>query len=140
MTNLDMTEESWGGIDRSYLRSPRGLNGGRNATLRASLFQHAAYDDGIPAGTVLGELAAEPGIFGPYDGAAADGRQTAVGLLVNPVDEDPPNTDKRYVGSCQTAGDVIRDRLPLFGQAVGTPGRLDAAAEAELRLFEFTNL
>lgn len=138
MTDLSIIEETWANVDRSYLGSRKGLDTGRNATLDGSLFQNAVFNAGVPAGTLLGRVTVG-GLFGPYDNALANGQETARGLLINPVSEDPV-AGKRYLGAVQWEGVAIRQRLPLFGAAVGTPGRLDAAAEAELTKFDFIDL
>lgn len=139
MTDLSISEESWGNVDRSCLASTKGMHTGKNATLDGDSFQAAIFDDGVPAYTLLVRQA--NGLVGPYTpgdpvlGVVAN----LHGFLINPVDDDPA-AGARYVGAAQWEGAFYRQRLPFFGEAAGTPGRLDAAAEAALRHIEFRDL
>jgi hypothetical protein len=73
--------------------------------------------DALPAGQVLGKTAAD--VYGPYDPAAADGDQVAVGILYAPLDASA--TTRRAVG-------IVR--LAEVAGAVLTG--LDAAAQTAL--------
>lgn len=72
----------------------------------------------LEAGTVLGKVTAS-GKYVAYNGAAADGSETAVGILYHRVE---PSAGNDVLGSMQVQGTVRRSRLT----------GLDAAAEVDL--------
>lgn len=88
------------------------------------------YPNGfIPSGVVLGKVTATSRL-GPYDNAAADGRQTAVGHLYNAT-KVPASTSQRVVVAIVDAFAVVSEvKLP-------TDHGLDAAAKAELPLIKY---
>jgi len=75
----------------------------------------------VKSGTVLGKITAT-GLLGPYDGAATDGRETAVGHLLNDV---VVAAGERHHVAAVHAGTVKESLLP-------TGSGLDAAAKADL--------
>jgi len=75
----------------------------------------------VKSGTVLGKITAT-GLLGPYSNAATDGRQTAVGHLLNDVEVA---AGERHHVAVVHAGTVKESLLP-------TGSGLDAAAKAEL--------
>jgi hypothetical protein len=77
----------------------------------------------LRAGTVLGEIAATPGIFGPYDDAALDGRAVARCILLNTI-----NLRHGNAAAAAVTWGVVREAR-LIG--------LDAAGKADLTRFEF---
>lgn len=144
MTDISIrADTTWGNVDRSYLGSSRGITDNRTATLDGSLFLVADFPaDGtgkavIPAGTVVALVAS--GLYAPYDDDAVDVlARVAAGIIYNPAEFAVAGAG-RAVCALQTIGDVLRDRLPYAGATVGRPGRLDAAAEADLKQFTFRN-
>lgn len=47
----------------------------------------------LEAGTILGEITATPGVYGPYDDGAADGRETAKVVLWDKIDTSATGTN-----------------------------------------------
>ncbi|MFE3003368.1 head decoration protein [Nocardia sp. NPDC059246] len=91
----------------------------------------AHYPDGcLLPGIVLGKKTAT-GLFGPYDPAANDGRQTAKGFLLDPTPVEYGFTIER--SRILLAGFIDPAQLPA------TSG-LDAAARESLRNFVFLDL
>lgn len=78
------TTGPFGAEDRSWLGSAHGTTATRTITLDVSAFTaNTHYPKGyIASGTVLGRITAT-GLYGPYAGAAADGREVAAGYLFN---------------------------------------------------------
>lgn len=69
--------------NRSWLGSAHGTDATRTVTLDLSTFTPEDYVNGvIPSGKVVGPITAS-GLYGKYDAAASDGRQTAAGFLFN---------------------------------------------------------
>jgi hypothetical protein len=119
--DISVRSETWGVEDRSWLGSAHGTEATRTITLDVSAFTEAThYPDGyIASGTVVGRITAT-GLYGPYDNAAADGRQNAAGFLFNSIsikgtaDVGAPLLEH---------GMVIEDRLPAnsgYDAAAGT--------------------
>lgn len=88
------------------------------------------YPNGfIPSGVLLGRVTTG-GRLGPYDNAATDGRQTAVGHLYNAT-RVPADTARRVaVAIVDSFAVVSESRLP-------TGHGLDAAGKAELPLVKY---
>jgi hypothetical protein len=127
---------------RSWLLGPTGTRPGENpsVTLDVSSFTAGThYPNGyIPSGTVLGTITAGTtgGVWmvGPYDNAASDGRQTAVGILLSSVTVPVPTDTTQDVGAAMlTRGDVDPAKLPFTGVA----GALDTAGRADLPQIAF---
>lgn len=77
MTDLTTERFEYGTDDRRWLRDHTGFAGTLGLTLDGSLFSASRFPDGVvPSGTVLAKVTAS-GLWGPYDPAATDGRQTA---------------------------------------------------------------
>lgn len=73
---------------RKWLFADLGVKYHYNVTLDLTKFAPANRKDGtIKAGTFLGKITAT-GLYGPYDDAATDGRQTATCILWNDVREE----------------------------------------------------
>jgi hypothetical protein len=74
--------------DRSWLLSPHGTEPGTDPSVTLDITKFTAgthFPNGyIKSGCVLGKVTAS-GLYGPYDDAASDGRQTAVYLLFSSV-------------------------------------------------------
>lgn len=120
--------ETWTAEDRSWLGSRDGTDVTQTVTLDTSTFTEATHfpDGYIPSGTVLGRITAT-GLYGPYDNAAGDGRETAVGFLYS-------NTKVRTGGPDVGApihwrGVIRAARLPRLTTETGG---LDVAAQTDL--------
>lgn len=68
-----------------FLRSEHGTEVRVPITVACGYINGEQVWDKLSAGTVLGKITAS-GKYGPYDDSAADGRQTAVGILGEDVD------------------------------------------------------
>jgi hypothetical protein len=67
--------ETYGTGDQSWLGSTHGVYNSRTVAPDPDLFSLAAYPDGVPSGTPLGEVTAT-GLVGPYTGDSTDEVQT----------------------------------------------------------------
>ncbi len=120
---------TFGAEDRSWTIGEHGFDMSENAPLDFTKFTGANFTDGyIKSGCVLG-LVTATGKYGPYDDAASDGRQTAVGMLFNTV-KIPANTATVTSDAILTHFLCRTARLPY---ATGL-GALDANARTDLRL------
>ncbi|AXN43462.1 hypothetical protein MM1218R_01514 [Mycobacterium marinum] len=108
--------------------------GGSSATV--SLVNPAHYANGyIPSGTAIGEITATPGLFGPYDDTAVDGREVCYGLTyadVRAVRQNGTVADTAGTGAV-VSGAVSASKLPFQS---GT-GSLDANGKADLPTIRF---
>lgn len=134
MTDFGIVTTTHQAENRSWLLGPHGTEPGTtpSITLDLSLFTKATHfpNDFIPSGIILGKVTAT-GLFGPYDGAALDGRETAKCILFGSLGV---KTGATRVGAAGVIhGFVNPDKLPL---QAGT-GSLDAAARTELSLIHF---
>ena len=125
---MDITvrnEGTWQVEDHSWLGSSHGTEATVSITLNVALFtQGTHYPNGyIPSGVVLGKVTAT-GKYGPYDDAASDGRQTAVGFLFAVV-KTPASSSTPVAGALLQHGAVVEAKLP-------TDHGLDAAAKTDL--------
>lgn len=77
-------------MEYAWLASQEGTQSTRTITLAPALFASAKYPQGrLPSGLYLGlvtSAGATQGMYGQYDDAASDGRQTAVGFLYGDVE------------------------------------------------------
>lgn len=136
--DLSVREYEYGGNeDRRWSPTRKGWDTCRSITLDVSTFvaAHIAAKGAIPSGTVLGKISAT-GKYGPYDDAASDGRQTAVGFLFNTMPVGTAGSDTALasapdVGATLMWEGVIDETfLPAFtGTALG---ELDANARTDL--------
>src|SRR5574338_882402 len=135
-TDISMQTVSFQVSDRRWHLSREGIGYTPNVTLDIAKFTAGThYPNGyIPCGTVLGKVTTG-GLYGPYDDAASDGRQTATGVLfadVRAIREDGTTASK--VGSGQLVrGDVSVSKLPFQSGA----GSIDAAGKADLPLIRW---
>ncbi len=123
----------WLAEDRSWLGSAHGTTATRSITLDPTLFTaNTHYPNGfIPSGVALGEVSATPGVYGPYDNAASDGRQTLVGFLFNSTPIRSGQTAK--VGAPLFEHGFVRvSRLPA-GNGRDSAGRTDVAGKITFR-------
>ncbi len=102
-----------------------------NVTLDISKFTSGThYPNGyIPSGTVIGKITAT-GLFGPYDAAAADGRQNAYGLTyadVRAVLQNGSTAVKVGTGAVVNDSIVSVGKLP-FAVGTGITGALDGTS------------
>lgn len=111
--------------NRAWLAGPHGVEAGTtpSVTLDLSKFNDAKFNDVVKSGCVLGKVTAS-GLFGPYDPAASDGRETAVGLLINSFSK--ANKSGRFNARVIHAF-INESKLPYTGI-----GGLDAAAKVDL--------
>lgn len=108
--------------NRSWLGSAHGTDATRTITLDLAKFTSKVTDGVLKSGLVLGRITAS-GLYGPYDNAATDGRETAAGFLFNTI---PATTTSTRVGApLLEHGAVIEAKLP-------TGHGLDAAAKTDL--------
>lgn len=114
--------------DRSWLAGPHGTEPGATptVTLDVASFSTAQKADGyIHSGLALGKITAT-GLYGPYDNAATDGRETAAGLLFSSVDVSQGQT--KVPTGLLVHGFVYEAKLPAA---------VDTAGKTELRLIHF---
>ncbi|WP_329168288.1 head decoration protein [Streptomyces sp. NBC_01267] len=124
--DLSLKTESFTQDRRDWLGSAHGTDAPVSATLDVSKFTAGThYPDGyIKSGVPLGKITAT-GLYGPYDDAASDGRQTLVGFLFTAQD-----VNARRVASTKVVGSMlvhcfIREaKLPV---AVDAAGKIDVA-------------
>ncbi len=116
--------ESWQAEDRSWLGSRDGTDVTQTVTLDTSTFTEGTHfpNGYIPSGTVLGRITAT-GLFGPYDNAANDGREVAVGFLYS-------NTKVRTGGP--DVGAPIHWRGVIRAARLWANSGLDSAARTDL--------
>lgn len=122
--NLQQTVRTFGMDDQSWLGSEHGTQATESITLDVSTFTPAThYPAGyFKSGIPLGKITAG-GKFGPYDNAAADGREVLVGFLFAAVGAPTANTVD--VGAALFVhGKVRESRLPV---AVDAAGKTDVA-------------
>lgn len=130
--NLAQTTETFGQDDQSWLGSAHGTDAARPITLDTSAFTSGThYPSGyFPSGLVLGKITAT-GLYGPYDDAAVDGRQTAVGFLFTAVKAPSVNTID-VQGALLWHGAAIAANLPI-PSSLDTNGKADLAAKFDIR-------
>lgn len=133
MTDISVTKTSHQVENRQWLASPHGTDPGMtpSVTLSVAAFTEGThYPNGfVPSGTVLGKITAS-GLYGPYDDAASDGRQTAAGILYGSLQVKGAT---KVGGAVVLHGLVTQSKLPFQS---GT-GSIDAAGKADLKLIQF---
>lgn len=136
MTDISVETTAYQTENRSWLiPQPGGIGHGYtpSGTLSVAAFTAGThYPNGfVPSGTALGRITAS-GLLGPYDPAATDGRETAVGFLFAslPVKSGGANKGCAYVAAFAV---VKTSKLPFQS---GT-GSLDAAGQADLPTIHF---
>lgn len=124
------TEETYG-AGRTWLRSLHGSDMNKTVTLDLATFttatHYVAAANGLPnrlkSGLPLGKITAS-GLYGLYDSAATDGRQTLAGLLDT---ETAFNTGTTKVGAAlRVHGDVDRAKLPIALTVPAAASRSDS--------------
>ncbi|AKJ72023.1 head decoration protein [Gordonia alkanivorans] len=122
-TDISVRSSSYQVEDRSWLVGTHGTDVTPSVTLDISKFtQNTHYPNGfIKSGTALGKVTAT-GLFGPYDNAASDGRETCVGLLfssVRAIDTSTGSALTKVGGARFIHGAVNTANLPATVDANG---------------------
>ncbi len=134
MTDIAVTSTTYQPTDRPWLLweadGTYGSVARTTGTINFALFTaNTHYPNGyIASGTVVGKVTTG-GRIGPYDDAASDGRQTAVGFLFNDVKVPADTATKVQVAIVDAFAAVSQSRLP-------TNHGLDAAGIADLPLIK----
>lgn len=130
-TEIAQRSTQYAGEDRRWLDGGfHGQNTNRDVTLDGDLFVVGTFPDGrVPSGIVLGVVTATK-LAGPYDDAATDGRQVAVGHLLNTEVVRP---GARILTAAVRHGVVNENLLP-------TGHGLDAAAKVDLSRVTYQTL
>lgn len=115
--------------DPSWLGSAHGTDSTDTITLDVSLFTAAThYPNGfLPGGLPLGKVTAT-GLYGPYDNAVVDGRETFVGHLIAPRKVD--SATQKIAAAMLTHGKVVEANLPV---TIDATGKADAAGRIQYR-------
>ncbi|WP_069752965.1 head decoration protein [Streptomyces sp. EN16] len=123
--DLNLKVESFTQDRRDWLGSAHGTDAPVSITLDVSKFTAGThYPDGyIKSGIFLGKITAT-GLYGPYDDAASDGRQTAVGVHFTAQD-----TNARRVTSTKVVGSML---VHCFIREAKLPAAIDAAGKADV--------
>jgi hypothetical protein len=122
--DLTLRTETFAVDDQSWLGSRHGVGECASVTLDTSTFTPAThYPNGFfKSGIALAKITAT-GKYGPYDNAAADGRQTLAGFLFAAVSAPSVNTIDP-VGAMLDHGKVVNAKLPV---PVDAAGQVDVA-------------
>ena len=126
--DLSIKTETFGQDDQSWLGSAHGTDNARSITLDTSAFTPGTHFPGgyFLSGLPLGRITATR-LFGPYDDAATDGRNTLVGFLLTAV-RAPTVSATDVQGALLDHGRVIEARLPV---AVDAAGKADVAGRIQ---------
>lgn len=129
MSDISLTSTSHQVEKRSWMLSQWGQGPGENPSI---VLDQSAFTSGthfpngyIASGEPLGKITAT-GLYGPYDGAAIDGRETCAGLLHSAVKVPTNGSDPG--GAIVVAGFVKESKLPRS---------IDSAGKADLKLVHF---
>jgi hypothetical protein len=142
MTDIGVTTTSYQVEDRSWYLGTQAIPGWTiGGTLDVSAFTAAThYPNGfLRSGIVLGRITAT-GLYGPYADAAADGRQTAAGILFSSVRvPNVADTTKDVGGAILVAfAPVSLARLlAIVANGATGGGFIDAAGQTDLRNIHF---
>lgn len=122
--DLSVTTETFGQDNQSWIGAAHGIDLARSITLDTSAFVAGThYPDGyIRSGTPLGRITAT-GLYGPYDNAAADGREVLAGFLLTPTKPGAVATTD-VGGALYEHGRVVEANLPI---AIDAAGKADVA-------------
>ncbi|MDX2793994.1 head decoration protein [Streptomyces scabiei] len=123
--DLSLKTESFTQDRRNWLGSAHGTDAPVSVTLDVSKFTaNTHYPDGyIKSGIPLGKVTAT-NLYGPYDNAASDGRETCVGFLFTAQD-----VNARGVASTKVVGSML---LHCFIREAKLPVSIDAAGKTDL--------
>ena len=122
-TDISVRSSAYQVEDRSWLVGTHGTDVTPSVTLDISKFtQNTHYANGyIKSGTALGKVTAT-GLYGPYDNAPSDGRETCAGLLfssVRAVDTSTGSALAKVGGARFVHGAVTAANLPATVDANG---------------------
>lgn len=130
MTDISLTTTSHQVEKRSWMLSQWGQGPGENPSI---VLDQSAFTGGthfpngfIASGEALGKITAT-GLYGPYDNAAADGREVCAGLLHSATKVPTNGTDPG--AALVVAGFIKESKLPRA---------IDTAGKADLKLCHFT--
>ncbi|MFF1417640.1 head decoration protein [Streptomyces sp. NPDC058280] len=123
--DLSLKTESFTQDRRDWLGSAHGTDAPVSASLDVTKFTAGThYPDGyIKSGVPLGKITAT-GLYGPYDDAASDGRQTLVGFLFTAQD-----VNGRRVASTKVVGSML---IHCFIREAKLPVAVDAAGKTDV--------
>lgn len=137
MTAMGMFSQAFGTPNRTWLADDHGTEVMPGVALDLTLFdptQH--YPNGwLPDGIVLGKVTSG-GKYGPYLGTASDGRQTAAGIMFNPVSVFAPGTASLLTIVSVPLflhGFVADVNLPFNSTNQALGGYIDAAAKTAMK-------
>jgi hypothetical protein len=131
-TKIALTTETFNKVsDKSWIRMRMGLASMLPITLDISTFdaEHIALGY-LPSGICLAKITAT-GLYGPYDDASLDGRQTLTGHLFEET-KVAALTDPDQGGALFWTGVVRESRLPKFTGTGNLKGEIDAAGKVEV--------
>jgi hypothetical protein len=137
VTDIGVFSQPFQTEDRSWLLSEFEDAYSISGTLDVTQFTLAThYPNGfIPSGTILGVVTAT-GLWGPYNDTAADGRQTAVGILNSAIRVlNPIGGALTKIGAAAIVYNAVisQSKLPFNSGNAATPrGYIDAAGIADL--------
>lgn len=130
MTDISVETKEYMSDSRSWILSQWGQGPGENPsiTLDSSAFTAGTHFPGgfIKSGEALGRISAT-GLYGPYDNAATDGRETCAGFLHSAVKVPANGADPG--AALVVAGFIKESKLPRA---------IDTAGKADLKLCHFT--
>lgn len=140
MTDISVVSTAYQVEKRSWYLGTADIPGFTiGGVLDVSAFTAAThYPNGyLLSGIVLGKITTG-GLYGPYDDAAADGRQTAVGFLFSSLKVPNLADLTKDVGAAilTAFAPVSLAKLPIANGATGK-GYIDAAGQADLKLIYF---
>jgi hypothetical protein len=134
-SDISVTSTAYQVEKRGWLWGPLGTGPGDNPSVTLDITTFTAgthYPNGyIPSGTALAKITAS-GLWGPYDSAASDGRQTpanGAGLLFSSVAAVQPNGGARAKvgGAIVVRGNVDPNRLPFQSGSGSAPAAVRTA-------------
>lgn len=123
--DLTVRDQVFGAENRAWLGSQHGTDSTASITLDVAKFDQAKHFPAgqILSGTVLGKITAS-GMYGPYDNAASDGRETAVGHLYDSI---------AVVAGAKRLGAPLLDHGAVVESKLPANHGLDASAKADLK-------
>lgn len=122
------TDQRWiAGNVLSALRDLDGITLARNQFDLVTTFPNGYIPSGICLGKVTAAGATQ-NMYGPYDDAATDGTQVAVGFLAVPVTYDRNSTANIAGAALMWKGEVVEAFLPT-NHGLDAAGKTDLAAK-----------
>lgn len=131
--DISVSSTSYQVENREWLSSNFGCDEPRTITLDTSGWSADHYPNGfIPSGAVVGKLTAT-GLYVPYDNAASDGQQVAVGILFSAV-KVPANGTTDIAAAMLEMGLIVEAKLPYGagGGQINETGAIDSAGKTDL--------